>query len=130
MEETKKHTVDKPITVDTRRGVVYYDDFSCFFRKFHAKGIRNIYSVVLKYAVEGSDLGKTIRMDYGSFTNALERFYLERFTKRQPKKMKLAEISILASTFDGDKLIYEDVLGSKKSPMFQKMNWEEDDPWA
>lgn len=113
MEKDKKTIARKPVTIDPHRGVVYCDDTPCQFKKYHLKGVKNIYSVTLTYNLKGKEnkgKKKVMRMDYGSFHLAMGRFFIETSNEIRPSYMNLKEILMSVSTFDGTKLINEDVL--------------------
>lgn len=101
--------IDKNVVVDPHNGVVFYDDISCKIRKFHNKNFKNIYSVIVKYHVPALNKDKVLRMDYGQFNLAQNRFYIETDTQYpHPKQMDIKEVNLLVSTFKGNKLLYED----------------------
>ncbi len=105
----KRTCIDKKVVVDPRNGVVFYDDSSCKIRKYHNKGFKNIYSVVVKYRVPTPEKYKVFRMDYGDFHLAHGRFFIETNSQaRQPERMDIREVDLLVSTFKGNKLLYED----------------------
>ena len=104
----------KGIAIDQHRGLVYSDDVACRIKKFHDKGVRNIYSVVMTYLVKTTKRNHVIRMDYGKFHQAQGRFLIETSYEARPSKMNLKEIKLLVSTFNGTKLVNEDVLRKVK----------------
>ena len=108
--QSKIAPIGKSVVVDSHRGIVYYDDSACRIKKFHDKGYRNIYSVVLTYHVPALAKRKIIRMDYGQFHQAQGRYYIETSKEYSPSKMTIKEIRLLVSTFNGTKLINEDIL--------------------
>lgn len=102
--------IQKGIDIDSHRGIIYFDDSACRFKKYHNKGYRNIYSVVLTYHIPALAKRKIIRLDYGQFHQAQRRYYIETSNNCTPCKMNVKEIRMLVSTFKGTKLINEDVL--------------------
>lgn len=105
----KKTCIDKKVVVDPHNGVVFYDDSSCKIRKYHNKGFKNIYSVVVKYRVPTPAKYRVFRMDYGDFHLAQSRFFIETNSQaRRPSRMDIREVNLLVSTFKGSKLLYED----------------------
>ena len=101
--------IDKNVVVDPHNGVVFYDDISCKIKKFHNKDFKNIYSVIVKYHVPALKKDKVLRMDYGQFHLAQNRFYIETDTRcPRPKYMDIKEVNLLVSTFKGNKLLYKD----------------------
>ena len=108
--QSKLAPIDKSVVVDSSKGIVYYDDSACRIKKFHDKGYRNIYSVVLTYHVPALAKRKIIRMDYGQFHQAHGRYCIETSKEYSPSKMNIKEIRLLVSTFNGTKLINEDIL--------------------
>lgn len=107
-----KPLLEKGVVVDSHRGLVYFDDVACRIKQFHDKGVRNLYSVVMTYALRGKEKvrAKTIRMDYGNFYQAQGRFRIETSSEVKPSKMVLKDIRMTVSTFDGRKLVNEEVL--------------------
>lgn len=114
MENKPKRTSTKDVATDPHRGLVYFDDVACRIKKFHGKGVRNLYSVVMTYLVKTTKRNYVIRMDYGKFHQAQGRFLIETSYDGCPSKMNLKEIKLLVSTFDGTKLVNEDVLRTVK----------------
>ena len=112
MRNRQKTPLAKNVVIDSHRGMVYFDDVACRIRKYHDKGFRNIYSVVMVYALreKEKDHSKTIRMDYGNFHQAFGRFMIETSSNCFPSRMKLKNIQLLVSTFNGRKLMNEDTL--------------------
>ena len=104
-----KKTACREVAIEPNRGVVFYDDTACRLKNYHDKGVRNIYSVVLTYAVPNHGK-KVMRLDYGKFHQAQMRFYTETSTEERPTKMKLNSIKLLVETFKGTKKINSDVL--------------------
>ena len=101
--------IDKNVVVDPHNGVVFYDDISCKIKKFHNKDFKNIYSVVVKYHVPALKKDKIFRMDYGQFSLADHRFYIETSAEAiHPSCMDMKEVSLIVSTFKGNNLLYED----------------------
>lgn len=66
----------------------------------------------MTYALRGKEKvrAKTIRMDYGNFYQAQGRFRIETSSEVKPSKMVLKDIRMTVSTFDGRKLVNEEVL--------------------
>ena len=113
----RKKTPNKPIllqkgiVVDSHKGIIYFDDFACRIKKYHNKGYKNVYSVILTYDTQAlAKNKKVIRLDYGQFYQAQGRYLIETSNDYKPSKMKIKEIRLLVSTFKGTKLINEDVL--------------------
>ena len=107
--------IDKNVVVDPHNAVVFYDDISCKIRKFHNKDFKNIYSVIVKYHVPALNKDKVLRMDYGRFNLAQNRFYIETDTQcPHPKHMDIKEVNLLVTTFKGNKLLYEDNIRNVK----------------
>lgn len=104
-----KKTACREVAIEPNRGVVFYDDTACRLKKYHGKGVRNIYSVVLTYSVPNHGK-KVMRLDYGKFHQAQLRFYTETGTEERPTKMKLSSVKMLVETFKGTKKINSDVL--------------------
>ena len=102
--------IQKGVVVDSHRGIVYFDDSACRIKKYHNKGYRNIYSVILTYYAPMLAKKKVIRLDYGQFHQAQGRYFIETSTECAPNRMSIREIRLLVSTFHGTKLINEDVL--------------------
>ena len=100
----------KGIVVDSHRGIIYFDDSACRIKKYHNEGYRNVYSVILTYYAPMLAKNKIIRLDYGQFYQAQERYSMETNNNCVPHKMNIKEIRLLVSTFNGTKLINEDVL--------------------
>ena len=109
-DKSKLAPVTSGVSIEPHRGIVYYDDSACRIKKFHDKGYRNVYSVVLTYHVPALAKRKIIRMDYGQFHQAQGRFIIETGNDCAPCKMNIKEIRLLVSTFRGTKLINEDIL--------------------
>lgn len=108
--QTKLAPIKKGVVVEPHRGVVYFDDSACRVKKFHDRGCRNVYSVVLTYYVPALARKKVIRLDYGQFHQAHGRYFIETSRDYAPSKMEIKEIRLLVSTFQGTKLLNEDVL--------------------
>lgn len=102
--------IQKEIVVDSHKGIIYFGDFACRIKKYHNEGYRNVYSVILTYYVPALAKKKVIRLDYGQFRQAQARYFIETNTSCAPSKMRIKEIRLLVSTFQGTKLINEDVL--------------------
>ena len=64
MERKPKRTSTKDVATDPHRGLVYFDDVACRIKKFHGKGVRNLYSVVMTYLVKTT--ASSIRLRVGS----------------------------------------------------------------
>jgi len=108
--QSKLAPIGKSVVVEPHRGIVYYDDSACHIKKFHDKGCRNIYSVVLTYNIPALRKQKIMRMDYGHFHQAQGRYLIETSKEYSPSKMIIKEIRLLVSTFKGTKLINKDIL--------------------
>jgi hypothetical protein len=114
MREKRNSSKANGVAIDPHRGLVYSDDVCCHLKKFHSKGVRNIYSVVMTYLVKATRRQKVIRLDYGKFHQARGRFLIETGTEEHPTAMTIKEIKLLVSTFNGTKLVNEDVLRKVK----------------
>jgi hypothetical protein len=107
---SKLAPIKRGVVVDPHRGIVYFDDSACRIKKYHNKGYRNIYSVILTYYAPMLARKKVIRLDYGQFHQAHGRYFIETGNDCSPNRMSIREIRLLVSTFHGTKLINEDVL--------------------
>ena len=111
MENKENTYIDKGVIVDSHNGVVFFDDISCKIKKFHNKDFKNIYSVVVKYHVPALKKDKIFRMDYGQFSLADHRFCIETSAEAiHPSCMDMKEVNLIVSTFNGNNLLYEDII--------------------
>ena len=95
------------------KGIPYYTDMSCMdrFKKYHKEGFRNIYTVKIRYVLDGQKTQiKTITLNYSKYRLAFDRYTIETSTKYYPSLWILENIAISVQTYDGVKLVHEDVL--------------------
>ena len=84
-------------------------------KKCHKRGYRNIFSVRISYVrpdMDGHPIkSREYRMDYGNFKLAHDRYNIETSSNCPgPLKWRLDEIKIVLMTYNGTKLVNDDVM--------------------
>ena len=108
-----------------RKGIPYFNGASNapYCIKYHNKGYKNIYTVVLDYWHEWSKKSEIVNLNYGDFNLALERSNVERNATPGLGGCRLCKVAVIVSTYRGTKKLHEEVLFRKLRNMDGK--WED-----